>query len=60
MLAFSDIAGKIILEPSAGQGNIVDFLKVNGAKKIIACELNDKLRKVVSGKCDVVCSDLMN
>ena len=59
MLAFSDIAGKIILEPSAGQGNIVDFLKVNGAKKIIACELNDKLRKVVSGKCDVVCSDLM-
>ena len=37
MLIGVDISGKIILEPSAGSGNIVDYLNSRGAKKIIAC-----------------------
>ena len=59
MLSVSDISGKIILEPSAGQGNIVDYLQKNGAKQVIACEINDKLRKVVAAKCDVIESDFL-
>lgn len=59
MLCVSDINGKIILEPSAGQGNIVDYLKANGAKQVVACELNDKLRKIVASKCDVIGDDFM-
>ena len=59
MLCVSDINGKIILEPSAGQGNIVDYLKANGAKQVVACELNDKLRKIVASKCEVIGDDFM-
>ena len=33
MLIGVDISGKIILEPSAGSGNIVDYLNSRGAKK---------------------------
>ena len=43
----SSPAGKIILEPSAGFGNIVDYCKINGAKEVIACEKDEKLRAIV-------------
>lgn len=59
MLAVSDISGKIILEPSAGQGNIVDFLKTNGAKEVLACEINNKLRGYLSSKCQVIERDFL-
>ena len=59
MLSLSDIRGKIILEPSAGSGNIVDFLQKNGAKKVIACEINTKLQAIIAGKCELIASDFL-
>ena len=60
MLKMSDIQGKIILEPSAGVGNIVDYLQKAGAKEVIACEINDKFRAVLSGKCEIVGDDFLS
>ena len=59
MLSTSEINEKIILEPSAGSGNIVDYLKENGAKEVIACELNDKLRLIVEDKCRIIANDFL-
>lgn len=54
-----DIRGKIILEPSAGKGNIVDYLQKNGAKEVIACEQNSDLARIVSGKCRIIAEDFL-
>jgi hypothetical protein len=53
-------AGKIILEPSAGKGNIIDYLKNNHAADLLACELNDDLRKILATKCNVVSNDFFS
>jgi hypothetical protein len=50
---------KIILEPSAGKGNIVDYLKETGAKDVIACELEPNLRKILATKCNVITDDFL-
>lgn len=60
MLIGVDIQDKVILEPSAGKGNIVDYLKVNGAKEVIACEINNDLAKIVSSKCVLINNDFLN
>lgn len=49
MIAGIDIQGKIVLEPSAGKGNIVDVLKEFGAE-VIAYEKNKDLAKIVQHK----------
>ena len=54
-----DVAGKIILEPSAGSGNIVDYLQKNLAREVIACEINGKLRSIVESKCRVITDDFL-
>ena len=54
------VSGKIVLEPSAGAGNIVDYVKGIGASQVIACELNNDLRRIVSQKCEVVASDFLS
>lgn len=59
MLSLTDLNGKIVLEPSAGTGNIVDYCKEHGAREVIACEINDKLRAVVSTKCRVIAKDFL-
>jgi hypothetical protein len=59
MMFGADIAGKIILEPSAGKGDIVDCLKESGAKEVIACEINSDLAKIVSGKCRLIAHDFL-
>ena len=59
MLVMSDINNKVILEPSAGSGNIVTFLQNNGAKEVIACEKNNKLRSIVEKKCAVIADDFL-
>lgn len=43
---------KIVLEPSAGSGNIIDFLKKQGAQKVLACEKSKELAEIVKSKCD--------
>ena len=60
MLANTDVTNKVILEPSAGKGNIVDWLQKNGATAVLACEIENNLRKIVSSKCDVLEADFFN
>lgn len=59
MLSMSDIAGKIILEPQAGKGNIVDYLKQHGAKKVLCCEINRDLQQIVSQKAELIAEDFL-
>ncbi|OZI09965.1 hypothetical protein BWI93_01085 [Siphonobacter sp. BAB-5385] len=49
--------GKIVLEPSAGVGHIVGYLKKHGAEAVLACEKDPDLRRMVSLKCDVIAGD---
>lgn len=58
MLDGEQLNGKNVLEPSAGNGNIVDYCKRAGAN-VIACELHPDLRKIVSAKCSVLSEDFM-
>lgn len=60
MLLGADVQGKVILEPSAGSGNIVSFLQNNGALEVLACELNNDLAKIVSSKCRLIDNDFLN
>lgn len=59
MMMGEDIIGKTILEPSAGKGNIVDWLKKNGAGEVIACENDPNIRKLLDGKCEVIANDFL-
>lgn len=45
-----DCVNKTVLEPSAGKGNIVDYLIRNGAKSVIMAESEHDLRSVLIGK----------
>lgn len=51
MINGNDLHGKVVLEPSAGSGNILDFVSGLGASTI-ACELDDKLRIITQQKSD--------
>ncbi|MDD3040907.1 DUF4942 domain-containing protein [Bacteroides sp.] len=59
MMADSKVEGKIILEPSAGSGNIVEWLQSYGAKEVIACETNSKLRGILGTKCNLIGDDFL-
>lgn len=51
-----------ILEPSAGSGNIVDFLREKVRIKrddIFACEKEDKLLDMLQGKCNIIGNDFL-
>jgi len=54
-----DLTGKKILEPNGGSGNIVDFAIRNGAESVIACEINEDLRKILATKCQVIEHDFL-
>lgn len=56
-----DLFGKVILEPSVGKGNIVDYLKNNvGAKEVIGCEIDNDLRKIAQSKCRIISHDFIS
>lgn len=62
MLMDEDISNAVVLEPSAGSGNIVRFCKNQGAREILACEINDTLRSslfAIEG-CEVIGSDFFD
>src|SRR5690348_9625707 len=59
MLNGENIEGKVILEPSAGKGNIVDYLLLNGAADVIACELHPDLKTILASKCKVIADDFL-
>lgn len=46
----ADVAGKEVLEPSAGEGRLADACKEAGAKGIMCVELQEKHCKTLSGK----------
>ena len=60
MMLGEDILGKTILEPSAGSGNIVSWLKDNGAGEVIACENDNTLQKLLAGKCELISDDFLS
>lgn len=60
MMLGEDILGKTILEPSAGSGNIVSWLKDNGACEVIACEKDKTLQKLLAGKCELIADDFLS
>lgn len=60
MLQGENIQDAVILEPSAGKGDIVDYLQDMGAKNVIACENNEDLAKILQTKCKLIESDFLN
>jgi len=54
------IQEKVILDPSAGSGNIVDYCNEMLAKEVLTCEIDSKLRKILSGKCDIIENDFFD
>ena len=52
-----DCNGKIVLEPSAGKGNIIDYVKEFGAKQVMACEIENDLQKIVAHKATLIADD---
>lgn len=59
MMMGVNVSGKVVLEPSAGTGNIVDWLKEAGAREVLACEINQYLQRIISQKCDLICDDFL-
>lgn len=60
MMLGEDILGKTTLEPSAGSGNIVKWLKRNGAGEVIACEKDKHLQKLLAGECNLLAEDFLS
>ena len=52
-----DCKDKIILEPSAGFGHIVEYCQNNGAKEVLAIEINDNCRAILKNKCSIIGGD---
>lgn len=59
MLEGVNINDKVILEPSAGKGNIIDYLNDNGAKEVLFCELNEDLAHISSQKARFLKADFL-
>lgn len=59
ILSSVNVINQTILEPSAGSGNIVSYLKNAGAKEVIACEIDPKLRRIVERECRVIKDDFL-
>lgn len=59
MMENESVEGMKVLEPSAGKGDIVDWMWQHGAADVIACETDKNLQKMLSGKCRLVCEDFM-
>lgn len=59
MLEGTEIADKVILEPSAGKGDIVDYLNDNLAREVLICETNEDLAKIAGTKGKFLKSDFL-
>jgi predicted RNA methylase len=54
-----DCNGLKVLEPSAGKGNIIDYLKDNGAAEVFYCEINKDLSEICKNKATFLCNDFL-
>jgi len=59
MLQGEEIENKIFLEPSAGKGDIVDYLTEYGAKSILTCEINEDLQTILKTKSTFLNADFL-
>ncbi|WP_167596597.1 DUF4942 domain-containing protein [Leeuwenhoekiella sp. ZYFB001] len=59
MLFGLDLTGKVILEPSAGSGHIVEVCQERGAKQVLAFEELEDLRAILGSKCKVIGEDFL-
>lgn len=48
--------GATILEPSAGKGDIVNYL-ISGGADVLACEINKDLQQILKSKCNLIEDD---
>ncbi|MEO5990531.1 MAG: DUF4942 domain-containing protein, partial [Ferruginibacter sp.] len=53
-----ELENRVILEPSAGKGDIVDFCIGSGAS-VLACENNKDLQKILATKCKIIADDFL-
>lgn len=53
-----DLKDKIILEPSAGSGAIVEYLQGLGAT-VISCEKDENLKLIIKSKCKHIADDFL-
>lgn len=49
-----DCKNRVILEPHAGKGNIVDYCLSNGAKEVLSIEINKDLQHIVKQKSTLI------
>lgn len=59
MMLGEDYVGKTVLEPSAGSGNIVKWLKLNGSCNVVACENDLALRNLLGNVCPLIGDDFL-
>lgn len=59
MMQGETIQDNVFLEPSAGKGNIVDYLKDEGAKSVLACEKEPDLQAILETKCKIIADDFL-
>lgn len=50
---------KVVLEPSAGKGDIVDYLRAQGAREVFSCENNKDLAQIVKTKSNFITGDFL-
>lgn len=55
-----ECSNKIVLEPHAGKGDIIDYCKLHGAKDIFSFEINEDLQKIVRQKSKLIGSDFFD
>ena len=60
MLEGVTIQDKIILEPSSGKGDIIDYLNANGAEKVLFCEINEDLQAISQHKGKFLKADFLD
>jgi predicted RNA methylase len=59
MLEGINITDKIILEPSAGKGDIIDYLTNFGAREVLFCEIEKDLQAISQHKGKFLCADFL-
>lgn len=50
---------KIVLEPHGGAGHIIDYLKADGAKQVLTCELDPDLALIAASKAQFLTNDFL-
>lgn len=59
VLSGVDFQNRVCMDPSAGSGNIVDYLLRNGAKEVLCCEIEPDLARIVRSKGKLIASDFL-